>query len=256
MRFMAAMVDLGAITKIPSTTSKQEWNATRSQYTAMQDAVKKRYGSEIYTQIDDFYAANAVSQTNGQAFLQANPQVGQAMDAQRAYIVNNQLLNTYYGGIDTINQYYSAQERNVLQKKYGKDIYNQYYAYLDEVDPKVKAQLYTKTMKAFIADRNKSQVVINQKVSALASKLPDEPKMPLNTANSPTQTSLGNQINAPATVSSAELASKMSPYMQSLITDYFNGQQLPYAAKQQLDFLGQGYGLTSNDILQILGSGK
>lgn len=257
MRFMAAMVDLGAITKIPETATRQEWNQARSTYNHMNEKLKAQFGEETYNQLQDYYAAS--DKGKGSAFLDQNPNVARLLDARTAYIATTPILNQYYGGIQTLEQYYMNVVRGTLRKKYGADIYEAYYAYLDALDPKTKKSILSQypQIKAFVKEKNAWQEVVNRKVSEMASRLPNQPNVPIGNAQSPTQTVLGEQLSAPGHVPAQQLLSEMSPAMQELLRQYFaEGQDLPYPAIQQLNFIGERYGLSSNEILQILGSGQ
>jgi hypothetical protein len=254
--FMAAMVNLGAIKQIPDMTTRLEWNAARAQYSDMQDAVARDFGSDIQDRINDYYAANDVSTADRRAFMEANPDVSAAMDAQTAYIVNNPLLNTYYGGLDTIARYYASEARAALRAEYGQDIYQTYYQYLDILDPKEKKAFYRvhPELKPFIAKKNDWQNVVNRKTAALAQTLPDL-NIPVRDFSSPTQNFLAQKADQPNPYPqlAKEIQGQMSEELQALVFYHIqSGEDLSYEADRALGYIAERYGMSADQALQIL----
>lgn len=257
-RMMAAAVDLGAILKIPDYATKQEWNDARSQYSDMRDAIESQLGEGVWDVVNAYY--DAASDGKGEEFKNANPEVQQALDLKNEYVATNPRLNAYYGGLDTIQSYYEGKARAELQAKYGKNIYelsNQYYDILDSKERKSFLRDHPE-LKDFFAERKIWQEWVNQSVVRLASSMPERPDVALREdLSSDTQAALAEKLNAPKTVPPEVLLQEMSPALQQLIQLYWqSGEKLPYAATQQLDYIGERYGLSSNDILQILGIGQ
>jgi hypothetical protein len=254
--FMAAMINLGAISAMPNLPTRQEWNQTRSQYADMKGEIEKQYGKDIYERINEFHAANEKSSQAGQAYLKTNPDVQMAMDTQTAYIVSNPLLNTHYGGIDTIARFYASEARGQLRAKYGENVYETYYSYLDILDPQDKKAFYNAhpELKGFIKDKNDFQDVINKQTAALAATLPNL-NLPQRTFASPTQNFLAGQLDTPNP--NPEIAqaiqSQMSEELTALVSLHIQtGAKLSYPAEQALTFIARRYGMTADQALQIL----
>jgi len=119
------MISIGAVLDLPTTATRNEWTAAKNAYTSMRQQAQAIYGKDIYDKVDGFYNAE-----DRDAYLKMHPEVEKAMDWQSAYIVNDALLNTYYGGMDKIERYYKSMLYMEAEKKFGSDLWanmDQYY---------------------------------------------------------------------------------------------------------------------------------
>ena len=53
-----------------------------------------------------------------------------------------------------------------------------------------------------------------------------------------------------------EIVQVMSPSMQSLLQEFYAGEDLPYAAEQQIDFIAGQFNLTPDQLINIVGEGQ
>ena len=176
---------------------------------------------------------------------------------QTAYKANNQYLNAYYGGLDTIEKYYQSQARADLRKTYGENVYEIYYAYLDLITSKEKKEfkrLYP-YLDDFIREKNDWQEIVNRKTVELSTRFPDLPGVPVRDPQSATQAMLAKTVNQTPDDTAAKIQQEMSPALFSLVQDYWQkGEDMPYAARQQLDYIGENYGMNANEVLQLMGT--
>jgi hypothetical protein len=260
LRFNAAMITLAATLQIPDTVTKQEWNVAKYQYNEME----KRVGlvdiagkeTALGEKLQTYYSLMDDDRREAQEFLDANPSLKAAMDMKNAYTANNPILNAYYGGIDTIERYYQAQVRSTMIAKYGEDIYLKWDYYNNIVDSKMKSAYLKKNpdLAKFKNERGQWQEYVNTQTAALASKMPDMKVPGLRTPQTQTQKTLqGMAGQGQRPVTAQELREQMQPELVQMVDLFLRtGEELSYNALQQLKYIGGYYGLSENQVLQIL----
>lgn len=117
-RFMAGMVDIGALLKMPQGATRQEWTDAKNMYQQMTDLTTQQFGATITDTIDAYY--NETAGINRRKFLDAHPEVQAAMTFQTDFITKNQLLYKYYGGLETLDRYWRNQMYADLDKRFPK----------------------------------------------------------------------------------------------------------------------------------------
>lgn len=166
-------------------------------------------------------------------------------------------LFKYYGSINTLQSYYNGEVRRELEAKYGNDIYDRYYAYLDELDPAKKKQMKTPDLKAFMDEKGKKKDPINRAIVEMMNKLPNRPEYAQRadlTDPSAAQQSIINTLNAGTSVDPQMLWANTSPALQELVGNYWmNGGELSYAARGNLDFVAEQFGISGDEALQLMG---
>ncbi len=115
--FNSGITDLAAILAIPSTATRQEWNYATSLYGQMRDALSAEFGADIQDRISAYYDLTSTADKN--KYLENNPDVREAMARQTEYTANTPVLMEYYGGMSTLERYYSNQVTQELSTKYG-----------------------------------------------------------------------------------------------------------------------------------------
>jgi hypothetical protein len=257
-RLIAAVFDLGAMLQMPPKTTKQEWNQARKQYNDMQDGIEKQFGKDIWDTVHDYFALNGEARYKGNIFLDKHPEVQAALDAQNRYLLGNPTAFKYYGSFNTIQSYYSGEIRRKMEEKYGADVYDKYYAYLETTDKAEKARL-KRELAAFMKEKNSMKDDTNRAIVALALLLPDRPEFELRADMGDltgSQQKLLDTLNAPSHVDPNLLWQSASPAVQELVTQYWqNGVKLPYAVIQNLDYLGEQFGISGDETLQLMGLG-
>ena len=247
--FNAAILQLAATFEMPNLPTKQEWNTAKTQYDEMRTVIAKQLGADIWTKMDTYYAAKDAGR--GSDFLAANPDVQQAFDLKDSYVVNNPLLSTYYGGIDTIQRYYEGQARTVLEKKYGQNIYqlaSQYYSANDTAEKKSILK-QNPQLKPFMDEKALWTKWVVDATVKMGARLQDKPALALRPATSSTiQTSLGEFQNQ-RKPSAAEWQQLLGAPMFNLIVDSQNGRPLSYTAQKNLDYEARRLGYYDGNAL-------
>lgn len=98
---------------------------------------------------------------------------------------------------------------------------------------------------------------INRAIVNMALMLPDKPMVEYRSdLEEPTtaQQNLINTLNIPQSVDPQALWQNASPALAELVTGYWtNGDELPYAAYSNLDYLAEQFGISGDEALQLMG---
>lgn len=257
-RFMAAVVDLSAILQMPQLSTRQEWNRVKTDYNRMREDIQKEFGDDIWEKVEQYFALKNEARYKGNAYLHDHPEVSAALDTQTRLTVGNPLLYKYYGSLDTLQSYYNGEVRKELEAKYGQGIYEVYYAYLDAPTKEEKKAIMAKVpqLKQFMKDKSKMKDPVNRAIVEMASRLPDRPTVEYRqdlTSPTTAQQNLINTLNVPA-VDPQMLWANTSPALAELIYSYWlAGDELPYAARSNLDYIAEQFGISGDEALQIMG---
>jgi hypothetical protein len=256
-RFMAAVVDLGAVLQMPPKATKQDWNKAKTGYNDIKKQVESQLGDpEIWDKVNQYFTLQGEARYKGNIFLDEHPEVSQALDMQSRLLTQNPIAFQYYGSLNTIQSYYAGENRKVLEQKYGDDVFDKYYRYMDTLD-KVEKKRLARELKAFIKEKSAMKDATNRAIVEMALNLPDRPELTYRAdLTNPTgaQLDMIQNLNTPSYVDPQVLWQNSSPVMQELITMYWqDGEKLPSLATQQLDYLGEQYGISGDEALQIMG---
>jgi hypothetical protein len=255
--FMTAMINVGTMLAIPSNASRKEWTSAKLVYKDMQEGMKAEFGENVLDQIEKTYE---MTDAERKAYLEKFPNVEMAMRAKDAYVMASPILSTYYGGLDVTNRYYSNQMYSQLDKEFGSDISDKidYYHYLKDFVSEKDAQIYYKqeNLKSYYKRRDELQQETNIKIAKSANNIPDGPGvLTYNEPQNPRQKAIQDYATGPS--QDQQIANdvwpQLSPSMQSLIGDYYQGEDLPYSVEKRLDYLARDYGMSANELLRILG---
>jgi hypothetical protein len=125
--FLAGIKNLGAVLDCPPTTLRHDWDQAKSNYSAMMDQADQIWGTGIQDAVTQYYSEKA-DPTNGSEnanlFLQANPDVSAFLDWKAQVVLNDPVLNKYYGGIQFLEGWYRSQMYKQAAEKFGNDIFN------------------------------------------------------------------------------------------------------------------------------------
>jgi hypothetical protein len=250
-RFMAAMTDAGAMLSIPKNTTRQEWTAAKSMYGTMQTELKKQYGEDISDKIGLYFGMD--DKKAAKLFIDSHPEVADALDAQTAYIANNPQLIKYYGGIDTIERFYTAQMYDKLEKKYGDDITNieaTYFDIFDKADKKAYLAAHPQ-LKGYWDEKKALKEDNTRQVVRFGDNLPQaELQVTKFEPENPTQQKLQDFAQPAPKVSFEEWQGVIGNPMSELIQDYwYNDTALPKEVTKNLDYMASQYGYKDGDAM-------
>ena len=257
-RFMAAIMDMSAMLKMPDYPTKAEWNMAKAIYKEMNDQLSQQYGENIHDKVGMFYD---LPENERELFLEANPDVAQAMDAKTAMITNTPILSAYYGGIDTIERYYTTLMNEQLDEEFGEDVallFEEYYFLKDSLkNEEAKAFYNANNLKSIESKKKKLQAEVNKAVVESGKLLPEmkgyEIRPDFMPASGYQEDALNVATGNPQAEAAQAIWSGLTPEAQSLIQEYLEtGEKLPSGVMRQLDYLAGRQGMSQYDALRLL----
>jgi hypothetical protein len=251
-KFLASMVDLGAMLSIPDYTTKQDWNEARANYKGVQEGMKQNFGPDIADKIDELFSMEDKDARD--AYMQRHPEVGEALQWQNEQVVNNESLYTFYGGIQALEKYHKGKVYDVLEAKYGSDIQEKFAEYYDmQISDPAGAKSYYRLHPELAKYNKEKKVLMEQALRAIVdfgSRLPDTPKPEL-TGNTPQ--SVGQQnIEEYATQQTPDFSfwQQELPEVSNILANYWSGNEpIPYAVTKVLDRQAGQYGYPDGEAM-------
>lgn len=269
-RFMAAIVDMGVMIKIPDDTTQGEWSKAKTTYNQILADVQTKLGEDIWEKVSHYYDLKDDNYQEAVTFKEAHPEINEALQMKQAMIVADPDVSVYYGGLDVIEAYVNGQVREQLSKKFGAEIYDKQTEYFNiKVSDTKAAKQYLNEhpeLKKFweekaVLDDAGMQMFVN-----IGGMLPEKAGSQIQegfTPQSGAQQAILDQLQTPPTPSFDELVNAtqgdMSPAMQTIVQAYWaSGEPLTAAATNQLDYLASRYGAaygatTGDDFLRLAG---
>ena len=261
LRFMAAVIDLGTMLKIPQDATQQEWNDARNAYSQSSKNIEKELGDDIWDKVSHYYDLKDDNSQEADLFKQQHPEVMQALQMRGAAIANDPLLATYYGGIDNIEAYVSGQVRQQLTDKYGAEIYQTQTDYFNSSDQRAYLRAHPELRRFWdekrVLDQQAQQAMLHF-ASLLDNPRPAEfredftPQSSVQGAMAEAIQSLASQGQAPMW---EDISAGMAPWLQGEVINYWTtGEPLSKRATKQLEFLAkQGGYYNAQDFLMSTG---
>jgi hypothetical protein len=121
-RFDAFILDMAVSFEIPATALKHEFDSARARNTQLNEYLQGQYGEDILDRMNSIY--DLPDETAKNNYLVANPDVAKALQERGANVLSDTLLGKYYGGLQTLKDYYEYQKRGEAAKMFGDDIFN------------------------------------------------------------------------------------------------------------------------------------
>jgi len=135
MRFMAGMIDLGAILVSPDDATRAQWSQARIRYNRVYRDGEERFGGDIWDRVDAYLGAKGPSDEEkaaAESILASDPEIGQALDFKSATVLGHPLLSRYYASLETIEGYYRGQMWNAIRDELGADIWDKWDEYFSK----------------------------------------------------------------------------------------------------------------------------
>jgi hypothetical protein len=267
-KFMAGIADLAAVLAIPDSATQGDWNKARSMYRGLNTGLEQQFGEDIHDKVDHFFQIGNETQKQRDLqrdYLKLHPEVQQAMDLRTKAIAATPELNAYYGGIRSVEKYYTMEMYSDIKESLGSDIFDKFdeYGTLKLYDPREAAKFYRANpqLKQYSALRGKWQFYINQQVARVGAILkpglpaqvrPEETTAPPTTGSQSVQSVLQPQPQ----MSWEQWATVMPEPLTRLVLDYFRtGDEISSAGERKLEQMAEDYGFESTDqLLQSMGS--
>ncbi len=251
-RFIAATVDLGAMLAIPEYSTKQDWNAARSGYKAIQAGMEQAFGKGIQDKIDELFSLEDKDARD--RFVRSNPIVSQALQWQNEQVVNSPDVYEFYGGLQALEKFHKGKVYDTLEKKFGADIQEKFDKYYDmQIADPAGAKSYYRLHPELKRYNEEKKVLMEQAIRQIVefgARLPETP-LPELTGNEPESVAQQNiQDYATQTTPGFDFWQQKMPEVSAILADYWqNGGKVPYAVTKNLDYQAQQYGFGSGDDL-------
>ena len=253
-RFMAAILDLGAMLKIPDQATRTEWNRVKGDYNTdleeiaaqvgmpyQKDARGKVISRGVWDMLSHYYDLKDSDKQAADQFEQQHPEVMLAMQLKREAIANSPQLAAYYGGLDVIESFINGKVREELSQQFGREIYQLQTDYYNSDNPKAFKRAHPELQK-FLDAKAKLEAENEGLFNTLAMKLPEtKPAQfrPDFTPQSGVQSTLYNNLQPKAPIPAwQDIAEPMPNWLQEEIANHaMNGDKLSRRAQNELEFL-------------------
>lgn len=250
-RFMATIVDLGAILHIPDDATMQEWGEASMHYSKMVTEIEAMYGDGIMDELGDSYGE------------ELSPELQAAQDMKNQYILFDPLLEKYYASFSTVKNYYYAKYKDEIKEQVGEDIFDIVDAYY-ALTGKERSAFYKEHQKELrkywdIKDDIKNKYL--EHMVTVGEMLPDKPVAELQPGVKPenfTQEKvmeyLQEQQPTVFDISWDDWKNEINNVnLSNLLEDMAHtGKRIPESGYDWLDRLADKYGMEVDLLLQIL----
>lgn len=240
-RFMAAIIDMATMLKIPESATRQEWAEAKSTYSLVYKQVEEDLGEDIWDKVSQYYDLKDDNRVKAQQFAALHPEIFTAMQMKREAVLATPVLSAYYAGLETIETYLDGKIRQQLSDKYGANIYNIQTGYYDAANPKAYLKAHPE-LKSFWNEKRRLEAESDKAYLSLASKLPEGKPAEFQEGFSPqsdTQEQLYEALQPEEKIPSWEEVSQGMPeWLQQEIANYAaNGGKLSKRGQKELDYL-------------------
>jgi hypothetical protein len=257
-RFMAGIVDIGAVLDLPDDATAAEWRAASNAYGDMDEAMQAQFGPGIGEMIDAYFAAEAGEKS---AFLDAHPEVQEALSWKDNEIITNPLLMAYYGSAQTVERYYKGVMNAAIAQEVGEDIWDKWDTYYDIYDDDER-KAYWKAhpeLERYIEVKDAYTDIVAGHVTRIASVIPESRQANLRGAVPATS---GEQAVAASVAQTGQdiygmtwddWRGMMSEPLQNIVLDYaLGGEDIPERAMSQIEYIAEGLDADPDTVLAAI----
>ena len=251
MRFMGAILNLGAALDVPSDGTRAEWTDARNRYSAMLRRAENRFGDDIWSRVDSYLALpqeSAQERDAARRVLDRDPQLSQAMDFRANEILRDPNLALYYGGIWQIESYYRNQMYAAAERQWP-NIWNTWDQYYDAEN---RSDFWDQhpELAAYNQMRDGWDETIAQAMVDFSERFPDRPTPELR-PGAPEELPLTTSQGLPS-LSQKDWEELLGPNLSGLVNDWIDGEELPSTARRRLQEVADELGLPSIEVLREL----
>lgn len=258
-KFMAGMIDIGARFEMPDAATRQDWMNAQNEYSAMNARITAMFGADIQDKISVFFSMQTGEEKD--AYLAQHPEVQAALSYKDATVVENPTLAPYYSSIDTIERYYRGVMYDLLRAEVG-DM-KPVWAGLDEAKLTGTEKAYRRAhpeIDRYYDLKAQYEKWVNEAIARAAKTLPEPAYSTMREDNSIDSIGEVDITGGMATAGQSvydltwdDVQGAMNPTLQRLVLDaVYNGTDLSYQAKKQLEYVAEDYGVDADMLLEIL----
>ena len=174
-------IDIGASLELPASATRLDWAGASFDYREMLEDGKLIFGEEIWDKLDRAYVEldkGINGSVSFQRYVDANPDVDQAMQWKEGQIMNNPLLQSYYVSHKKLRDFYKGDMYQKLEDEFTSkiwDTWDEYYS-LHNTGQKVEAKLFKAQhpeMKAYSDQKKIYEAEISEKMVEFGEDLPE-----------------------------------------------------------------------------------
>jgi hypothetical protein len=222
----------------------------RSDY---EEQMKATFGDTILDQVNAFYANYEENPDTEPSDL-----VRQALDFKASAIAHNQLLTTYYGGIDAIGKYYESLMYQDVREKLGDDFWPLQDMYFKLPEGSARREFLTAnpTLKQYWDLKSEWETRIDAALLSFGGKLPEAKSVEIR-PDAPAEKSMFQEqfieAQQPQQIDAQQVMSQLGQESSNLVMDFVrSGQALPYAVRNKLEKLAEEMGVSYYELLYAL----
>lgn len=269
-KFMSFIAEAGATLAIPEGAVQREWMEASFRYGQMRERGKQLFGENIWEKVDGAYAYKGTGVNQQKAwydYLDKFPEVDAAMTWQSEYIMQDEVLASYYASLDKLRGYYAGRMYDRLEQEFGSDIFDiqtQYYIYKDS-GQKEKAKQYKKNhpeLEAYWDRRSELMPKIEDAVVAYGEKLPDGEPARLRT-DLPEKLSRGEEkiiefLEQAQTkgYTKAEWLQMLGEVEMQILLQAYEGANLPEDVRLYFENIANQYNLSLEGLIKSVGTAE
>ena len=263
-RFMTGILDAAAILDVPDDTTQTEWDAARDASRDVWTQITTLYGDDIQAKIDTYYTLreprdNAAYEA-ADDYLIRHPEVGQALDARSAAIMNSPILSAYYGGINKIESYYNGIMRTEIEKQLGADVVSvveEYWALLDTSPTEAKNfRRNHPEIGKYYDLRDKYETIIYGEIIRVGQQLPEGIPAQIRDTEAASfgqEQILENATPAPEAIPADYYKQALGTAAYNQVLDFiYSDTPLDAFAQQALDTLAQQLGIGQPEVIDAI----
>jgi hypothetical protein len=265
-KFMAAIVELGALLEMPDTATQVEWRDASRARGDLEDEIIELFGEDIDEKMDVYFNKRRTSTDLANDYLDANPDLADAMDFRTNNIQENWLLNKYYGSIENTRSYMRGKMFDNIEYQLGEDIWDKWDAYFDAklLGDDVARDFWKENpeLEEYIRLRDEWEGIIAEQLADIEVWLPEKP-YPVMRHGIPEELSVGQErvmeqledAGMPEAYgfSWADWQEFMSPELSNLIVDSaVGGEALSENAVESIERLAGNLGIDTELMVELL----
>lgn len=254
-RFMADILDAGALLKMPELATRQDWNEARDINSAIYTQVEGEMGEEIWDIVNAYYELKDTDAQAAVEFKEDHPEIAEALTRRMELLQQNPDAFQYFSSLDNLEYYIDGKVRAQLKEKYGDlaPLWKDYFDLKLRGDNKGAKMLFKlhPELSSYSAEKKRLTEEANREFVRVAALLPEREYLTLREdidQLSQEQEALLASLQPESVPSWGEIVQvtgeDMSPAMQTILQGYWSGElgRLPSAAESQLEYLASRYG--------------
>jgi hypothetical protein len=252
-RFMAAVIDLATMLKIPDAATRQEWTEAKTTYQVVYRQIEEELGEDIWDKVSYYYDLKDDNRAKAAEFGALHPEIFAAMQMKREAVLNTPVLSAYYAGIETIEAYVDGKIRQQLTDAYGSEIYDIQAGYYNSPNPRGYLSQHPE-LRRFWSDKHRLEAQSEAMFYEFATRLPQGRPAQFQEGFEPqsdTQEALFEALQPQDRIPSwDQISQEMPEWLQQEIAEHaIDGRQLSKRAQNQLDYLADVGGYYNADSL-------